>query len=339
MARPAPLQVVEICAGAGGQALGLEQAGYESVALVEIDPDACATLRANRPAWKVYEQDLRGFDGRPFTGVDMLAGGVPCPPFTKSGKQLGEADERDLFPEALRLAAQIRPRAIMWENVPGLADPKFAAYRARLLADLHWLGYRTWWQTITAADHGVPQLRPRFVLVGIRPEWAARFTWPARAAARPVTVGDALVGMMGARGWPGADAWRAGAQRVAPTLVGGSKKHGGPDLGPSQAKTCWRAMGVNPLGVADEPPGPDGLFRRGGGKTGDANRDGPMLTVPMAARIQGFPPAWVVTGGKTAAYRQVGNAFPPPVAAAVGAAIRAALDGTGPEHADPMQLF
>ena len=91
------LSSLEICAGAGGQALGLEQAGFAHAALVEIEPPACATLRLNRPQWNVVQSDLRAFDGRPYQGIDLLAGGVPCPPFSKAGKQLGSGDERDLF--------------------------------------------------------------------------------------------------------------------------------------------------------------------------------------------------------------------------------------------------
>ena len=94
---------IEICAGAGGQALGLEQAGFEALALVEYDADACSTLRKNRPKWNVIEGDVRAFSAKPFRGIDLFAGGVPCPPFSVAGKQLGSNDERDLFPEALRL--------------------------------------------------------------------------------------------------------------------------------------------------------------------------------------------------------------------------------------------
>src|SRR5208282_2943112 len=105
------LTCLEICAGAGGQSLGLEQAGFGHVAAVEIDPDACATLRRNRPGWD----------------VDLLAGGVPCPPFSIAGKQLGADDERDLFPQALRLVEECEPAAVMLENVRGLATARFAA--------------------------------------------------------------------------------------------------------------------------------------------------------------------------------------------------------------------
>ena len=94
------MRSIEICAGAGGQALGLEQAGFEHVALIEIDKHACATLRKNRPGWHVIEDDVKNFSAIEYHGVDLLAGGVPCPPFSIAGKQLGNDDERDLFPEA-----------------------------------------------------------------------------------------------------------------------------------------------------------------------------------------------------------------------------------------------
>ena len=98
------LTSIEICAGAGGQALGLEMAGFSHIALVEYEKKYCETLRKNRPKWNVICEDVRKFSGYPYYGkVDLLAGGVPCPPFSKAGKQLGSEDERDLFPEAIRL--------------------------------------------------------------------------------------------------------------------------------------------------------------------------------------------------------------------------------------------
>ena len=115
----AQISSLEICAGAGGQALGLEQAGFEPEALIEIDKYCCNTLSFNRPHWNIIEGDLRDFDATPYRGIDLLAGGVPCPPFSKAGKQLGKADERDLFPEALRLIGECKPRAVMLENVRG----------------------------------------------------------------------------------------------------------------------------------------------------------------------------------------------------------------------------
>jgi DNA (cytosine-5)-methyltransferase 1 len=312
---PGELTCVEICAGAGGQALGLEQAGFAHAALVEIDQDACETLRLNRGSrWKVLEGDVAGIDGAEFRGADLLAGGVPCPPFSVAGNQLGAADERDLFPEALRLAAEVDPRAVLLENVRGLAGARFDGYRTQVVARLADLGYQTWWRLMHASEHGVPQLRPRLVLVAIRQPWAARFTWPVPSDAMPPTVGEAIGDLIAAGGWPGAVSWTARAAGVAPTIVGGSRKHGGPDLGPTRARAAWRQLGVDGLGIADAPPGesyPAAAL--------------PRLTTRMVARLQGFPDSWQFAGRKTAAYRQVGNAFPPPVAHAVGTAIAAAL--------------
>jgi DNA (cytosine-5)-methyltransferase 1 len=311
------LTCVEICAGAGGQALGLEQAGFAHAAAVEIDADACETLRRNRCSrWKIVEADVAGLDGREFRAADLLAGGVPCPPFSLAGRQLGAADERDLFPAALRLVGEIAPRAVLLENVRGLAARRFDGYRAQVLARLHDLGYVTWWRQVQASEHGVPQARPRLVLVALRQPWASRFRWPAAALAVPPSVGATLADLMSARGWPGAAAWAERASGIAPTIVGGSKKHGGPDLGPTRAKAAWLRLGVDGLGIADDAPddsSPASLL--------------PKLTVRMVARLQGFPDDWEFSGRKTAAYRQVGNAFPPPVARALGQSIGSALAG------------
>jgi DNA (cytosine-5)-methyltransferase 1 len=216
------LTSLEICAGAGGQALGLEQAGFEHVAVAEIDPDACDTLRVNRGSvWKVIEGDIRDLDGCQFEGIDLLAGGVPCQPFSVGGLQLGHADERDLFPEALRLIGESRPRAVMLENVKGLAQRKFTNYRWQVSERLYELGYtNTWWYGINARDYGVPQLRPRLVLIALREPWGHRFEWPwgqipASAA------GTVLYDLMAERGWPGAYDWAVKrCNDIAPTNRG-----------------------------------------------------------------------------------------------------------------------
>ena len=299
------LTSLEICAGAGGQALGLEMAGFDHAGLVEIDRHACQTLRVNRPTWQVTEGDLLEFDGRPFKGIDLLAGGVPSPPFSKASKQLGENDERNLFPEAIRLVDETRPRAVMLENVRGLMDAVFEDYRNYIEKQLRKLGYVPQWRLLNASDFGVPQLRPRVIFVAVRKELAQSFSWPIPSPVPPSTVGETLYDLMASRGWRGATKWRDQANEIAPTLVGGSKKHGGPDLGPTRAKRAWAALGVDGMGLANEVP--------------DKGFVGmPKLTVRMTARLQGFPDDWVFTGAKTPAYRQVGNAFPPPVAKAVG---------------------
>lgn len=310
------LTSLEICAGAGGQALGLAQAGFMHTALVELDPRACETLRTNRPEWEVIERDLRALDGKEYRGIDLLAGGVPCPPFSVAGRQLGPDDDRDLFPVALRLIDESRPLAVMLENVPGLATARFADYRKRLAGSLSKLGYIADWQVLNACNYGVPQLRPRFILVAFKHKKSARhFAWPP-ASGTPPTVGEKLIDLMACRGWTGAGRWAAKAKGIGPTLVGGSKLHGGPDVGPTRARKAWHALGVDGRTIAEEAPGTD--FPVSGY---------PRLTVRMGARIQGFPDAWQLVGRKTAAWRQVGNAFPPPIAKAVGTAIRQALLG------------
>lgn len=316
------LSVLDICTGAGGEALGLESAGFTNMTAVEIDARACQTLRHNRPAWQVIEGDVRAIDANHFRGVDLLAGGVPCPPFTIAGKQLGPDDERNLFPETLHLVEQVRPTAVMIENVPGFASAKFDSYRNDFIQRLGKLGFEVQWTILNSADFGVPQLRPRFVLVALRNPYAQVFHWPVPQQAY-FTVGQAIGDLMMARGWQGATQWRDKAAGIAPTLVGGSKKHGGPDLGPTRARQQWKMLGVDGMGIADMPPAEDFPV------------DGfPRLTLRMTARVQAFPDSWQFAGGKTAAYRQIGNAFPPPVASSVARSIVAALSGKVSEQRD-----
>jgi DNA (cytosine-5)-methyltransferase 1 len=307
---------IELCAGGGGQALGLEGAGFGHQALVEIDDWSRKTLKQNRPGWNVVEgaqSDLTQFDAVPYAGVDVVAGGVPCPPFSVAGKQLGALDERDLFPDAIRVVDEVRPKAVLLENVRGFLDAVFTDYRHTLRDQFRKLGYsRVEWQLLNASDFGVSQLRPRVVIVAIQDAYADHFSWPVRSSVRPATVGETLGDLMASRGWLGADAWQKQADEIAPTIVGGSKKHGGPDLGPTRARKAWASLGVNGSTVAEDAPDRDHVGM-------------PRLTLRMVARLQGFPDDWLFAGKKTAAYRQVGNAFPPPVAKAVATSIHAAL--------------
>ncbi|MFF1394269.1 DNA cytosine methyltransferase [Streptomyces sp. NPDC058287] len=370
---------IEICAGAGGQAVGLHAAGFKHLALVEIDAHAKATLDKNiavRPEWDwerehcdVLEADVKEFEPHrdltkggkrlPKRELDLLAGGVPCPPFSHAGKQLGKDDERDLFPRMLKLVELLEPRAVMIENVRGIKDPKFASYRDSIEARLQGgqylgddgqevtdegLGYTVCkWDVLEASDFGVPQLRPRAILVAFRNDVLKdlKYEWPTPTHEEPVSVADKLQptmhdrykpyfeGIHAERARDAYDRWLDTATKrdlelkgkgggIAPTLVGGSKKHGGADLGPSRAKAAWKQLGVSGLGVANDPE----VCKEKGTEDRDLfGEAGPMLTVQQAAIIQGFPATWEFTGGKTARYRQVGNAFPPPVAEAVGRSI------------------
>jgi DNA (cytosine-5)-methyltransferase 1 len=309
------LTCLEICAGAGGQSLGLEQAGFEHELAVEIEPEPCETLRINRPRWKVHEGDVREIDGTVYRGIDLLAGGVPCPPFSIAGNRLGEDDERDLFPEALRLVEEAQPRAVILENVRGLSTMKFQPYRQSIRDRLAELGYQSDWQVLNSSEFGVAQLRPRFILVAARREYFARFEWPG-AEGSPPTVGEVLYPLMAHDGWRGAKAWAHKAGSIGPTIVGGSRKHGGPDLGPTRARSECLLLGVDGRGLANAAPNASTPLSHT-----------PRLTLEMAAALQGFPPDWRFFGRKTAAYRQIGNAFPPPVARAVGRAVATAITG------------
>jgi len=317
-------RVVEICAGAGGQSLGLEVAGFEHELAVELDPNAVNTLRHNRPHWKVAEGDVANpcvWDPGQYEGIDLLAGGVPCPPFTIAGKQLGATDERDLFAWAIELCATVQPRALLLENVRGLSLPRFSAYRQHVLDRLAQLGYAADWRLLHASDYGVPQLRPRFVLIAMLPADFRYFTWPEPSPQQAKTVGETLRDLMAEGSWPGAGTWADRARDIAPTIVGGSKKHGGADLGPTRAKRAWRELGVDALGVADSAPSSD-----------DPVSLLPKLTTAMVARLQGWDDdeyRWTFTGRKTSRHRQIGNAFPPPVARALGDQVRHALDHEG----------
>lgn len=297
---------IEICAGAGGQALGLEQSGFNHTLLIEYEKDYCANLKLNRPEWNVLCQDVRDFCGKGYhNSIDLLAGGVPCPPFSVAGKQLGKNDERDLFPEMLRLIEEISPKTVMIENVRGLLDKKFDAYRNKILSELNQLGYSHHIKLLNASDFGVPQLRPRVVIVGIRKDLKDIFEFPKPYTSKPCTVGETLKDLMGENNWQLLDVWVKMANDIAPTLVGGSKKHGGPDLGPTRARKAWLELCVDGKGIANTAP---------------SNQDPlpPRLTPRMLARIQGFPDNWSFGKKKTIACRMIGNAFPPPVAMNVG---------------------
>lgn len=304
--------VLELCAGGGGLALGFEAAGFDPVALVDDDPHACATLRMNRPYWNVIEADLKKIPLGYWKGADVICAGLPCPPFSVAGKQLGEMDERNLFPDMLRIVAEVQPRAVLIENVSGILDAKFCGFRDQVVNGLTKTGLTVVdWREFNAVDFGVPQTRARSFLVAVR-DHADKFVWPRPLKSNPVTVAQAIGDIMGSCGWRGLREWLKKANGVAPTLVGGSKKHGGADVGPSRTKERWRQLGVDGVVFADAPPA--------------RNHKGlPRLTVPMTARLQSFPDDWRFAGGKTSSYRQVGNAVPVRLAAAVAASMKAWL--------------
>lgn len=158
--------------------------------------------RTNRPEWNTIQADVLERSGAAFAGqVDLFAGGVPCPPFSKAGKEPRADDERNLFPRALELIEEIGPRAVMIENARGLLDPVFQPFRDDVDAQLEAMGYNTHWKLLQASDFGVSQLRPRVVLVALKEPWADHFTWPEPNKKPAPTVGELLELLMAANGW------------------------------------------------------------------------------------------------------------------------------------------
>ncbi|MZD05787.1 DNA cytosine methyltransferase [Streptomyces sp. SID5785] len=326
------LTFVDVCAGGGGLSLGAERAGFTPRLLLEKEARACATLRANRPGWNVLQADLLDFEPEEHKSaqdVDLLLAGLPRVKSSSTVTRAGSDTEIRLIRATIYLTHSVQPRALVVENVPGFVESdRFAELRSFARAELAHLGYRLEWFVLNAADFGVPQDRKQGVLVAIKEPWAPWFERPVPTVDEYVSVGRALVHSMGARGWGDADRWAAQADKVAPTLVGGSDKRGGADLGPRGSKAAWARMGVNAGSLGDEVPGPDFVWDPGLGKDHMAK-----ITVEQAAVLQGFPTDWVFQGRKTARYRQIGHASPPPVGEALARSVAAALTGRSHAHA------
>lgn len=319
------LRSLEICAGAGGLALGLERAGFDPVLLIESRPVACETLRGNRPSWDVRETDLMQFDpaeNRQVYDVHLLSGGLPRVKSPAAvARTRGDDAELSVLKAAVDLVYGVQPLAILFENVPELIRKSdYAPVRELVAEELGHLGYRLCWHVLNAKDFGVPQSREVGFLVAFKGDLMDRFEWPRPSADPPPTVGETLQASMGARGWSDAARWAAQADSIAPTIVGGSWERGGADLGPTGAKAKWERLGVDGATVADLVPDAAFSWNPALGRRGRV-----ALTVHQVALLQGFPPDWWIAGRKTAQYRQVGNATPPPLAHALGESIAEAL--------------
>ena len=318
------LASIDVCSGAGGLALGLERAGFDPVLLLDNKPVACETLRRNRPAWNVLEMDLVDFDPieHPVSyDVDLLSAGLPRVKSAATKKRVETGLELRLLKATVLLAHAVQPKALLIENMEELVEsPEFGEVRDYIQSELVHLKYRFHWFVLNAADFGVPQDRKQGVLVALKDRFFDRFHPPSATVTRHVTAGEALLSSMSARGWPGAEEWAAGANRVAPTLVGGSENRGGADLGLTGSKKVWAQMGINGGATSNEVPGPDG--KQESDKSGNPLK---KLTVEQTAVLQSFPEDWFFAGKKTARARQIGHASPPPVGEALGRAIAEAL--------------
>lgn len=321
-------RVLELCAGGGGLALGLERAGFEHVALIEFNKHAAATLRRNRPEWNVVEDDVRKVDFTQYRSrIDLLAGGLPCTPFTTVGEKKGKEDENDLMMEGVRAVGEIAPKAFAFENVEGLLHSKHSDYVAALLRRFSKAGYVTDIHRINTRDYGVAQDRSRIMIVGFRKDLAGVFRMPPKFPEMARNMGDVLADLMGANGWSGVDDWIR-MMRERPEFDRFGKQIGVGALsdtirgyqGSAQQGEAHRAL---KNGVSYAPPA------KAAPTNEDASREGfvPGLTNRMRARLQDFPDAWEFAGGLASVADQIGNAVAPSMANAMGLALMSALKG------------
>ena len=312
--------VLELFAGAGGLAIGLEQSGIKCAALNEIDKWACATLRENRPNWNVLEGDIKNFDFSEYENqVEIVTGGFPCQAFSYAGKKLGLEDARGtLFYEFARVVKEVNPLICVGENVKGLLSHDKGKTLEGMISILDEIGYNVVpVQVLKAINYKVPQKRERLILVGIRKDIEVEYEYPT-----PYNVIYNL-----------SDALKKG--ELYDTDVpksGGSKypEHKKQILDLVPPKGYWRDL---PLDIQKEYMGKS--FYLGGGKTGMARRigwDEPSLTLTCSpaqkqterchpdetrpftvreyARIQTFPDEWIFAGSISQQYKQIGNAVP-----------------------------
>lgn len=312
--------VLELFAGAGGLALGLEKSGLKCIALNEIDKWACETLRNNRPNWNVLEGDVKNFDFSGYKGkVDVVTGGFPCQAFSYAGKKLGLNDARGtLFYEFARVVQQVKPAICIGENVRGLLSHDHGKTLKGMISILDEIGYKIApVEVLKAIHYKVPQKRERLVLVGVRKDIDIEFEYP-KPHKRIYTLKDAL---------KKGDLFDCNVPKSKGVKYPEYKKQV-LDLVPP--KGYWRDL---PVDIQKEYMG--GSYYLGGGKTGMARRigwDEPSLTLTCSpaqkqterchpdetrpftvreyARIQTFPDEWEFAGSVAQQYKQIGNAVP-----------------------------
>ena len=311
---------IELFAGAGGLALGLEQAGIHTLAYVEIDKFSCETLKMNRPQWNVICNDIHNVDFSEYEGkVDIVTGGFPCQAFSFAGKKLGFEDTRGtLFHEFARCVSEVKPSIFLAENVRGLISHDHGRTLQTILDVLGDLGYDIQYQVLNAAYYGVGQKRERIVIVGIKKGLNIQFEYP-KPDETMTTLREALKDCPKSEGQQYSEKKKKFLSQVPP---------GG----------CWVDL---PEEAQKEYMGKS--YYSGGGKRGMARRiswNEPCLTLTCSpsqkqterchpdetrpftvreyARIQSFPDDWQFAGGIGEKYKQIGNAVPVELARRVG---------------------
>ncbi len=325
---PIRLQSLELCAGLGGMAMGMERAGFDPVALIEIDFDACATMRANRNDWNVVQADIKSVNYSDYNGkVDLVTGGIPCQPYSRNGHASGKNDPRDLFPEAVKIVRAIRPKAFVFENVGGFLDAKHADHRATIFAGFADAGYGVRVISIDTKDYGIAQERARVFVIGMSPENMTRFRAPPPFPQWRATLGDALEDQMAAGGWSEAAAWAD--RRRSQVIVRGLKIEIGALAStiigekriPQEKEAARWGLREIAVGRTLAAPPTDDMARLHG--------DGfmPGLTMGMKLRLMGLPDDLLVVGEESSRAQQIGNAVVPRVSQAIGLAVYSAIEG------------
>lgn len=314
---------IELFAGAGGLALGFENAGIHHHELYEIDPQAAKTLKLNRPDWQVMQADVRQVD---FDGLkaDVVCGGFPCQAFSYAGRKLGFEDTRGtLFFEFARCIKSVNPKVVVGENVKGLMTHDNGKTLQTMLGVLDELGYRVAYKVLRSQYLDVAQKRERLVIVGIRKDWGAPFCFPKennyviplRQAlnAVPESAGQKYTEKKYAvmQQVPEGGYWRDLPDNLQRSYMGASYFHGGGKTGmarrlswdePSLTLTC------NPAQKQTERCHPS---------------ETRPLTVREYARIQSFPDDWQFSGSTNSQYKQIGNAVPVNMAYHLGLCVAA----------------
>jgi DNA (cytosine-5)-methyltransferase 1 len=332
LVKPHGLRSLSLFSGGGGFDVGFDRAGFEHVASYEIIDKAAETLRKNRPSWQVFggaDGDVRKVDWRQYRGkVDVLHGGPPCQPFSNAGRQLGEDDVRDMWPEFVRAVLEVEPAAFVGENVSALKGEKFVPYvESTILGPLSHK-YKVVMFEIRAESLGVPQTRRRVIFVGFRTKKAAakyRKPDPTHRSLGELPPSqrdlfdvdlESLPRCMGVREALGlAD---IGFDALAPTMRSGftGPRHTTSVLSSVSALRIWNQLRIWPNGVAKTREAAsvfvpeNGHFR---------------LSVADCALIQGFPESWPFHGAVYVALGQLGNAVAPPMGYALAASVARTL--------------
>jgi DNA (cytosine-5)-methyltransferase 1 len=309
-------KVLSLFTGGGGMDIGFELAGFSTITCVDNDPESCKTIRRNRPEWEMFEGDIRDF--KPKKSYDIIAGGPPCQGFSTAGKGDPNDPRNFLWTEYFRIVNEVRPLALVLENVSGMTNQKNRHHLNGFMSQLGDLGYQVTWGILNAADFGVPQNRKRLIVIGAL-GWKPELPQKAHDK-REVTVREAIEDLINSKTAPNHE-----PNSHAAHVVQRWEKLREGEVDPNYRRgRIW----------ADRP---SPTIRAGGGfgPNGDhlAGFHPPIhyslprqLTVRESARIQSFPDQWIFMGSKTAQGRQVGNAVAPLFAKAIAESIRKGLE-------------